>query len=57
VAQTAEAAALVAVLNEDTDEARRVLEDFFPTELHEFAKQVSDLADLIDETLRGKGAR
>lgn len=49
--------AMVAVMDKDYDEAREILEDFFPTELRQLADQVSNLADLIDSVARGKSAR
>jgi hypothetical protein len=44
---TAEEAALLAVMNEETDEAKRILDESTLTELRTFARQVSRLADMI----------
>ena len=50
----AETEALLAVMEQDEAEARRILEDSTATELAVFADQVAYLADLIDQVYRPK---
>jgi hypothetical protein len=54
---SAEVRILKSVLDDRTDEAREALEDFFPSELNEFARKVEELSNLIDTVLREKSAR
>ena len=42
----AETAALVAMMNGDDDEARRILDDFYPYELEKFEEHLSNLERL-----------
>lgn len=43
----AETAVLVAVMDDDRDEARRLIKDFFDGELSDFADQVETLSEMI----------
>lgn len=54
---SAEEAVLRAVMEEDFDEARERLEDFFPSELDDLAGHLETLADMIADVRRGKSAR
>lgn len=55
MAEFAETAALLDVMNEDYYSARRRIEGFYDGELHEFAQQVAKLGRLIgaERKLRG----
>jgi hypothetical protein len=48
----AETATLVAVMEDDRDEARRLIKDFLDGELSDFADQVETLGNMIEAEQR-----
>lgn len=54
---TGEENALFAVMEGDTEAALEILEDSFPSELHQLIEWADRLSELADQVLRTKGAR
>ena len=56
MAEFAETAVLIAVMEEDDETADALLDDFMPHELREFERQVDELANAIGRARSRKGS-
>lgn len=57
ISSLAETSALLAQLNGDVAERDRILEDSFPSELHDLIDHLEELASRAEDILREKSAR